>query len=87
MFVSAFFLDILWALYIRRVAQRKKVSAATLSTLIGTLSTVWIFGIQKDILNSVFWLAGLFSGTYVGLLIEERRELKQKASEPHAVVD
>src|SRR5579872_7447380 len=61
MFFGAFALDIVWALYIQRVAERKKISAAMYSTLTGALSTIWVFGIQKDLINSIFWLAGLFA--------------------------
>jgi hypothetical protein len=73
MFLSGFCTDLLWALYIRRVSERRRLAAASLSTAIGVMSVVWVFGIEKDVFNALFWLAGLFSGTYAALTIEDKK--------------
>jgi len=71
LFLTGVFTDIVWALYIRKVAEGKKLQGAFYSVATGIFAAVIIKGI---IINSwpIFpWLFGLFVGTYFAIDVED----------------
>lgn len=71
MFFSGFLADLLWALYIRKIAAKARLSAAIYAVLIGVFSVVFFEGMMQGSFFALFWLFGLFLGTYSSVDFEE----------------
>ena len=64
LFLAGTFTDITWALYIRKVAEHKRLSGALYSVGTGLCTVIIIEGIITNIWLFIPWLFGLFVGTY-----------------------
>jgi hypothetical protein len=62
--------DIIWVLYITNVSEKHRVKAATYSVLTGICGFVWLEGMMADKFLVIFWLCGLWVGTYYAEMIE-----------------
>jgi len=64
MFVLGFITDAVWALYIRKVAQKKKLISAIYSVIIVLLGYIGIGAFIISYWLALFDLIGVFLGTY-----------------------
>jgi len=79
LFISGVVSDLLWALYIKKIAEKKKLQASIYSVLIGLAGIVMIDAIAKDLRVAPVWLASLFIGTYIAVDSEKfLKRLKRK---------
>jgi len=67
LFVSGVVSDLLWALYIKKIAEKKKLHAGIDSVLIELAGIAMIDAIAKDLRVAPVRLAGLFIGTYIAV--------------------
>lgn len=72
-FFGLFFVDIGYVLYMQNVQKRKKVVASTYATLIFLLNSVVIINFTEEKILLIPAVIGAFSGTYVGMIIEDKR--------------
>ena len=70
MFLIACFTDVIWVLYIQRVAEKRKFAAANYSIITCICGIIWIEGLLSNIWLMIFWLAGMWVGTYFADEIE-----------------
>ena len=70
MFLIGFCTDIIWVLYIQNVADKKRVAAANYSVMTGICGILWVEGLLSNVYLMVFWLAGMWIGTYFADQIE-----------------
>ena len=69
-FLVGFLTDGIWVLYITKVNEKKKLQAANYSAIIGLSSFLWLEGMLQSKILVVFWLFGLWLGTYFAYEIE-----------------
>ena len=72
-FFGLFFVDIGYVLYMQNVQKRKKIVASTFATLIFILNSVVIINFTEDRILLIPAIIGAFAGTYVGMIIEDRK--------------
>src|SRR5574343_354485 len=77
-FLSGFFTDLFYALYINYLEKNRKLAAANTSILIGLCSVIFVLEIQKSNVYIVLWLTGLWLGTYVSQLITQHNETRKR---------
>ena len=70
-FLAGFVLDVFWALYIQANSDRARLRAALYSVCIGLSQGVFVKSVQEDAATLVFWLCGLFIGTYYANEVEQ----------------
>ena len=70
LFLVGCFTDIIWVLYITNVSEKKRAKAATYSVLTGICGFAWLEGMMADKFLVIFWLCGLWIGTYFASSIE-----------------
>lgn len=70
LFVIGFVVDVLWAVYIRNVSNDNKLTASTYSVLLGITSIIYIKLIVDTWIGGIFYLIGLYFGTYYSAQIE-----------------
>ena len=63
-FFAGFLTDGIWFLYITKTSEKKKFQAATYSVLTGITAFIWLEGMMQNKLLIIFWLCGLWVGTY-----------------------
>jgi hypothetical protein len=73
-FFAVFFVDVIWAFYISAVSSRKALKAAALSMIIYGLSVFSFLGIVDDYGMLIPAVLGAFSGTFLTVKWEEKRE-------------
>ena len=71
LFLAGIVTDVTWALYIQALADRKRLPAALYSVGTGVVSIVFVEGMIHDPVLSVFWLVGLFFGTFYASSIQQ----------------
>lgn len=71
LFLSGVVTDLLWALYILKIAERKRLPAALYSVAIGACSLFWLESMLYSVWIMPAWLLGLFIGTYFSEKIEK----------------
>jgi uncharacterized membrane protein len=76
--VSGFVTDIIWALYIRKVNEKKKLQAALYSVGTGICTVVFVEGLLISFWLTFPWLVGLFCGTYFSDDVEQYLTTKLK---------
>jgi len=64
LFLAGVLTDVTWALYIQALADRRRLPAALYSVGTGIVTIVFVEGMLHDPILSIFWLIGLFFGTY-----------------------
>ena len=64
MFLSGISTDVIWALYIRKSADKQRLAASLYGVGTGICSLISIKGIQLNFYSGLFWLVGLFLGNY-----------------------
>jgi hypothetical protein len=62
--VSGFITDIVWALYIRKVSENKRLQASFLSVGTGICTIIFVKGLLTNFWLTFPWLVGLFFGTF-----------------------
>jgi hypothetical protein len=62
--------DTIWVLYITNVTNKNRLKAANYSVLTGICGFAWLEGMMADKILVVFWLVGLWCGTYFAEQIE-----------------
>ena len=71
MLILGFITDAIWALYIRKVAEKKKLISAICSVIIVTLGYIGIGAFIISYWLALFDLIGVFFGTYYSNDIEK----------------
>jgi hypothetical protein len=70
LFTSGVVTDVLWALYIKYISEGKLLIGAFFSTSTGVCTIIFVEGLLNSKLSMIFWLAGLFIGTWQAKKIE-----------------
>lgn len=70
LFLSGVMTDVVYALYVMSLAERKRLPAANYSTMSGVLSIILVEGTLHVPYLLPFWLMGLWVGTYYAAAIE-----------------
>ena len=71
-FLSGFAIDVVWALYIKKVAESKRIQASLASVGTGICGVMVIETVVHNVYFAVFYWIGLFCGTYFYLSMEKR---------------
>jgi len=70
LFISGVLTDIIWALYIQKLAEKKNFQGALYSVGTGICTVIFVEGLLYSLWIMPFWLFGLFIGTYYSNRIE-----------------
>jgi len=71
LFVAGFLTDVIWALYIRKIANKNKLQGALYSVGTGICAIIFVEGLLTNIYLMIPWLIGLFFGSYFSDNIEQ----------------
>jgi hypothetical protein len=71
LFVSGVVTDIIWALYVKYLSTERLNKAAWYAVGTGVCSIIFVEGIIHSIYSTIFWLIGLYIGTYYSKRVEQ----------------
>ena len=86
LFIAGFLTDVTWVFYIRYVSAKKRFAAAWWSVGTGICTLVFVEGVVGNVVLGIFWLTGLWFGTYFSddietfakKIVDGRRDRKRK---------
>jgi hypothetical protein len=64
LFLSGFITDVIWVFYIKYVSEGKLFIGAFFSVATGICTIIFVEGLINSKISMLFWLAGLFLGTW-----------------------